>query len=57
MRYKVLTGFSGLIDGRKDSVIEITNDAIASDLVNAGYIEAVETEKPKKTTKKAKTEE
>lgn len=54
--FKVLKSFSGLVIGVRGRVIEIKDEAIANDLLAAGYIEAVEAAEvpPKKTTKKAK---
>ena len=51
--YKVLKSFSGVVVGVKGKIIEIKDNAVATDLLNAEYIEPVEVP-PKKTTKKAK---
>ena len=42
MKYKALTSFSGAISAPLNTIIEIKNKEIAKDLLNAGYIEAVE---------------
>lgn len=52
--YKALVSFSGLISMRKGEVRELTDLAIIKDLLNAGYIEAVEEKKAEKTKKKTK---
>ena len=45
--YKAKVGFSGLISMRKNEVREIKDKAIVKDLLKAGYIEEVKTEKSK----------
>lgn len=45
--YKVLISFCGSICATAGDVVEITDPAVAEDLLKAGYIEQV-----KKTTKK-----
>lgn len=52
--YKVLKSFSGLVVGVKGKTIDIKNEAVAKDLLNAGYIEAVEEVPQKKTARKTK---
>ena len=52
MKYKALIGFSGLISMGKGEVGEIKDKSLATDLVNAGYIEPVEKPKKEKTSKK-----
>ena len=58
-RYKVLVSFVGLVTGAKEQTINIDNEAIAKDLLQAKYIQAVETgleaPAPAKTTRKRKT--
>lgn len=43
MKYKAIVGFSGTVSASQDSLIDIPNKDIASDLLKAGYIEEVET--------------
>ena len=50
--YRALIGFSGLINMRKDEVREIKDKAIIEDLLKAGYIEEIKSEKEIKPTKK-----
>ena len=45
--YKAKIGFSGLISMKKNEVREIKDKAIVKDLLKAGYIEEVKTEKSK----------
>ena len=55
MLYKALTSFSGIIYMAAGEVREISNLAVAKDLIKAGYIEAVkkeEAEKPIKVERK-----
>ena len=40
--YKALKGFAGLFSMRKGDVKEIKDEALVSDLLQAGYIEPVE---------------
>lgn len=54
MKYKAKIGFSGLVSMSKGEVKEISDKYIADDLLRAGYIEALESEKTsKKTSKKS----
>lgn len=68
MKYKVLTSFSGAVSASTNSVISLDDGVLAKDLLNAGYIEAVQenttppatntsddVEKEKKSTKKTTT--
>lgn len=50
--FKVLKTFSGIISAVKGNTIEIENQEIAQDLLDAGYIEEVSTKPKKETTKK-----
>lgn len=50
--YKVLKTFSGIISAVKGSVINIENQEIAKDLLDAKYIEEVSNKPKKETTKK-----
>ena len=65
MKYKVLTSFSGAVSASTNSEISLDDEVLAKDLINAGYIEAVQenttppatntsddAEKEKKSTKK-----
>lgn len=45
--YRAKIGFSGLISMKKNEVGEIKDKAIVKDLLKAGYIEEIKTEKPK----------
>lgn len=57
-KYKALKSFSGLITMRKGSEKEIKDEAIAKDLLDAGFVVALDSEKvtakkpAKKTSKK-----
>ena len=42
MKYKVLTSFSGAVSASTNSVISLDDEVLAKDLLNAGYIEAVQ---------------
>ena len=57
--YRALISFSGLVSMGKGDVGEIPDKTVAMDLLNCGYIEAVEEvkqpEPPKKKTTKKKT--
>lgn len=50
--YKALTTFVGVISMRKGEVRAIDNKTVVADLLRAGYIEKVETEKKRKSPKK-----
>lgn len=51
MRVKALVNFSGVLSMYQGQEVEITNKEILNDLLNCGYVEEVEVEKP--TKKKA----
>ena len=60
MKVKALTSFAGKISMFEGEVREIADDAIAKDLINARYIEAIEEkpapkEEPKKVVAKKAT--
>ena len=42
MTYIALTGFVGLASVRKGEIIVIKDNAVARDLLNAGYIEPID---------------
>ena len=50
--YRALTTFVGAISMRKGEVRAIENKTVAADLLRAGYIEEVKTEKKRKSPKK-----
>ncbi len=50
--YKALVSFCGAISMGKGEIKEISDKKIANDLINAGYIEEVQS--PKKTAQKQK---
>jgi hypothetical protein len=52
--YKALTSFSGAVKMTMGEVGEISDKSIAEDLLKAGYIEEVKTEKKPVKTAKAK---
>jgi hypothetical protein len=54
MLYKALVSFSGAVSMTMGEVKEITDKAIVEDLLKAGYIEEVKTEKKPVKTAKAK---
>lgn len=51
-KYKALVSFAGTVTASAGSDIEINDEDVVEDLVKAGYIEPVKTEK--KTTSKTK---
>jgi len=51
MKIKALANFSGAFSMYKDEEKECTDKDILQDLLQAGYIEEVKTEKPKKDVK------
>lgn len=51
--YKALISFTGVISMSIGEVGEITDPAVVQDLLDAGYVEAVKEDKPKKATKKS----
>ena len=52
--YRALVSFSGLISMAEGEIRDIGDDAIAKDLLNAGYIEEVAPDEPKPKKKSAK---
>ena len=54
--YKALVTFSGLVSAYKGQTINIENQEIAKDSLEAGYIESVDNKPKKETTKKVKEE-
>ena len=50
--YKALVTFSGLVSACKGQTINIENQEIAKDLLDAKYIEEVSNKPKKETTKK-----
>ncbi len=55
MKYKALRNFTGLIAMKKGDVKEIKDQFIVDDLLNAGYIEAIEDKPTVKKTVAKKT--
>ena len=55
MLYKALISFSGKVNMAMDEVRDISDQSIAEDLLNAGYIEEVKSEKKVKPEKKVET--
>jgi len=51
--YKALKSFSGLVNMTKNEIKEIKDEAIAKDLLQAGYIEKIK-EEPKKIKEEIK---
>jgi len=51
MIIRALCSFVGVVCMAKNEVQEVSND-LASDLVSAGYAEALDAEKPKKAVKR-----
>lgn len=51
MKYKALISFSGKVSMAMDEVKEILDQSIAKDLVKAGYVIPLESEKPTETEK------
>lgn len=51
MKYKVLVGFSGVVSAPANAEIDIMDEIIAEDLLQAGYIEPIEDNKPAKKKK------
>lgn len=52
MIYKATKSFSGLVNMKKGEVKEIKNEEIANDLLRAGFVMALDDEKPVKSTSK-----
>lgn len=50
--YKATTSFTGLITMAKGQVRDISDKALAKDLLKAGYLEEVKTKTPKKEAAK-----
>lgn len=50
MKFRVKKNFAGAVNGTAGRTVDIDNDAVASDLLQAGYIEPAE--KKKKAVKK-----
>ena len=64
MMYKALRSFTGKVSMYKNEIKEINDEAVANDLINAGYIVKIEipekvdlTGKPVKEEKKVKDKE
>ena len=54
MAYKATISFSGRkLSMRRGEVRDITDEALAKDLLNAGYVIELEESKPKTTSKKS----
>lgn len=51
--YKAIRSFSGIITMRKGMEKEINDDAVAQDLMRAGFVVALNSSKPEKAEKKA----
>ena len=51
MRIKALKSFSGVLSMRIGEEREYDNEVVLSDLLQAGYIEEIKPEKPKKDVK------
>lgn len=51
MKIKALVNFSGVFSMHKGEVRECSNDATLKDLLKAGYVEEVKSEKTKKGVK------
>lgn len=56
MKYKALVSFSGAVTASIKQIIEINDEEIANDLLNAGYIKLVKDSKKTEEDSK-KTEE
>lgn len=54
--YRALKSFAGKLTMRKNEVKEITNKAIVKDLIEAGYIEEIKSEKPADIKEEVKKE-
>ena len=53
MMYKAIVSFSGIVSMAEGDIAEIADKAVSEDLLNAGYIEAVE--ETKNESKRAKS--
>lgn len=53
MMYKAIVSFSGIVSMAEGDIAEIADKAVSEDLLNAGYIEAVE--EVKNESKRAKS--
>lgn len=58
MRVKALVNFSGVLSMYQGQEVEITNKEVLNDLLDCGYVEEVEVEKPtkKKAVKKIESQ-
>ena len=54
MMYRAIASFSGVVSAVCGEVMEINDLSIADDLLNAGYIEKIEPEKPSEKPKERK---
>ena len=57
MAYIATKSFTGIISMKKGDVRDITDEALAKDLLNAGYVKELEESKPKASSKKPKKAE
>lgn len=53
MKYKAMTSFSGLVSMAEGDIMEIADKAVSDDLIQAGYIQAIE--EPKHESKRNKS--
>lgn len=57
-KYKALKTFCGIVSMRRGTEKEINDDAVAQDLISAGFVVAVDSSKPvKEKDEKASSEE
>lgn len=56
MKYKALVSFSGAVTASLNQIIEINDEEIANDLLNAGYIIVKDSKKTVKDSKNTEEE-
>jgi len=57
LKYKIIENFAGVVSGRMNEIITITDKEIANDLLAARYIEPVKTTAAKGRSKDVETDE
>ncbi len=56
MKYKAMTSFSGVVSMAEGDIMEIADKAVSDDLVQAGYIQAIEEPKHEGKRNKSKSD-
>ncbi len=55
MKYKAVTSFSGTVSMAEGEIMEIADKAVSDDLIQAGYIQAIEEPKHEGKRNKSKS--